>query len=224
MDWMQSLDNYCERTDASLLSEPLNLITNAAFIAAAIFLRAELKKVPTALRRPKSEMLVAMIFAIGVGSSLFHSIARVWSMFADVIPIAVFLISYLICFFRWQAGLRARYMTVGLAVFVLLTAITSAIANHELANGSEMYFGTWMSLFGIACFTLGQPNQKQRWLVAGAASNFSISLVLRTIDMRVCDAWPLGTHFGWHLLNGLTLFLVTKSYIMGYPAQQSSHV
>jgi hypothetical protein len=36
---------------------------------------------------------------------------------------------------------------------------------------------------------------------------FSLSLVLRTVDAAICPAFPLGTHFIWHLLNGLVLYL-----------------
>lgn len=28
---------------------------------------------------------------------------------------------------------------------------------------------------------------------------------LRTIDQAVCASFPLGTHFAWHLLNGLVI-------------------
>ena len=48
-------------------------------------------------------------------------------------------------------------------------------------------------------------------LSAGLA--FTVSLSLRTLDSELCTAWPLGTHFGWHVLNGLTLYLVMIALI-----------
>ena len=37
---------------------------------------------------------------------------------------------------------------------------------------------------------------------------FTVSLVFRTVDNQVCGGFPLGTHFVWHLLNGVLLFLL----------------
>jgi hypothetical protein len=36
---------------------------------------------------------------------------------------------------------------------------------------------------------------------------FSLSLVARSVDAAICPVFPLGTHFAWHLLNGLVLYL-----------------
>ena len=45
-------------------------------------------------------------------------------------------------------------------------------------------------------------------LLLGAAL-FALSLTFRTLDRPLCDAFPLGTHFVWHLLNGLLLGWLT---------------
>lgn len=213
MNWTQPIDQYCERTDASFFSEPLNFATNLAFALAGYFLWKQLKGIPPAQQAPYSRFLVINIFVIAMGSSLFHSVATFWAMMADVLPIGVYLFAYLILFLRWQANLKPLGVALGLAVFVALSAVTSALADHQLANGSEMYFGAWASLFGIACYLLGKPGVTHRWLVPSAALGLSVSLVLRTIDMRVCESWPLGTHFGWHTLNGVVLYLLGRSYI-----------
>lgn len=40
MDWFRAVNHYCERTDASYWSEPVNALSNASFlIAAALCLR-----------------------------------------------------------------------------------------------------------------------------------------------------------------------------------------
>lgn len=213
LDWNQPIDQYCERISSTFFSEPLNFATNLAFALAAYLLWQQVRSIPPSKRQPGSLFLVANMLAIAIGSALFHSIATLWSMAADVIPICIFLLAYLFCFLRWQAGLKSVGVVIGLATFAALSAMTASLANHELANGSEMYFGAWVSLFGIACYLLGKSGVKGRWLVPAAAVGFSISLILRTVDMRVCDAWPYGTHFGWHALNGLVLYLLGRSYI-----------
>jgi len=214
MNWSEPLDRYCERLDSTFLSEPFNLFTNLAFILAALSLWRDLRKIPLRDRRPGSFFLVAMIFIIGLGSSLFHSIATRWAQMADVIPIAIFVLSFLYCSFRWEIG-AGLVGSLGLMLgFGALSAAAAALSDHDVANGSEMYFGTWITLFGLGCYLLGKPMVRQRWLTMGASLCFSASMVMRPVDMRICVWMPVGTHFMWHILNGLTLYLVTKSYII----------
>lgn len=216
MNFSESVDVYCERLDASLLSEPLNLITNLAFLGVAAILWHRVKNQNPTYIRPGSRLLIALIFAIGVGSSLFHSVATQWARLADVIPIGVFLFTFLFCFMRWEVGVSNLGAFTGLAMFGLLTLLTASLADKNLSNGSELYFGTWVTLFGMGCFVVGKRAQTgKRWLSLGAATAFSLGLFFRTIDMRYCESWPYGTHFGWHLITGITLYLVTSSYISG---------
>ncbi len=41
-----------------------------------------------------------------------------------------------------------------------------------------------------------------------AATIFAAALVFRTIDLAACAAFPIGTHFLWHLLTALTVALL----------------
>ena len=49
-------------------------------------------------------------------------------------------------------------------------------------------------------------------LAAGAV--LAVSLTFRTVDPAVCPAFPLGTHFLWHLLNGLVLYLAARPLVL----------
>ena len=93
MNWSEQVNIYCERLDASFWSEPLNAISNAAFIIAAIY----------CLNRARAGgridfltmLLVVILFAIGVGSFLFHTLANRWAGLADTLPIVLFILVYL---------------------------------------------------------------------------------------------------------------------------------
>jgi hypothetical protein len=52
-------------------------------------------------------------------------------------------------------------------------------------------------------------------LMFAAAGTLVVSLTFRSIDMDVCDALPLGTHFLWHSLNGLALYLLLRAALTG---------
>ena len=43
-----------------------------------------------------------------------------------------------------------------------------------------------------------------------AAAIFIVSLALRIVDLDICDAFPLGTHFLWHVLNAVLLYLLLR--------------
>ena len=44
-----------------------------------------------------------------------------------------------------------------------------------------------------------------------AAASFAAGLAFRTIDLAACAVLPMGTHFLWHLLAGLTVALLLRS-------------
>jgi hypothetical protein len=68
-----------------------------------------------------------------------------------------------------------------------------------------MYLGAWMVLITYALMTqfFNTPVARYLWL---AAIFFPFSLLCRQLDMPLCD-FISGTHWLWHLLNGLTLYL-----------------
>ena len=48
-----------------------------------------------------------------------------------------------------------------------------------------------------------------------AAGVFTLSVAFRTVDIAVCAAFPLGTHFLWHSLNGVVLYLLLRALAGG---------
>ena len=50
-----------------------------------------------------------------------------------------------------------------------------------------------------------------RGLIIGA-SLLGLSLTFRALDIPLCDQWPIGTHFVWHLLNGVMLGWMIEVY------------
>jgi hypothetical protein len=47
--------------------------------------------------------------------------------------------------------------------------------------------------------------------VLAAGATLAVSLFFRSIDNAICESVPLGTHFLWHLLNGLVLYLLLRA-------------
>lgn len=214
MNWdalLKPIDAYCERTDASFWAEPLNAITNAAFVIAAYFLLRLWRSQPN-----KPWPLTAMIICIaviGAGSFLFHTHANTWSMLADVIPITVFMYLCLGTYMRAVIGLGWHWVILGFGAFGLAGYVSSAYLAAEWLNGSESYLPAWLSIWLIALSLRGQ--QAARW-VALSGLAFTVSLTARSLDMQVCEAFPVGVHFLWHLLNAVVLYALCRGVMVGY--------
>lgn len=202
MDWRAAVDIYCERTGPEFWSEPLNAVSNLAFIIAAILPFAAM------MRRGERDALLSVLcglaLCIGIGSFLFHTVAERWAGLADTIPILLFIVVFLFAAMNRLFGLRWPWAIVAgvLAFAVSLSArnIGLALAGGSL-NGSEGYFPALVLLGGSAVVLAvrGRPAARP---VTLATVVFAMSLTARTADAGVCAQFPVGTHVFWHLLNG----------------------
>lgn len=218
MDWFEPIRAYCERTDGAFWAEPINAVSNAAFLAAAGFAVWRERTGPRG--DPVCLGLAGLVAVVGVGSFLFHTVASRWSMLADVIPIALFIHAYFaLAMYRFLGlGLRASgAVTLAFAAFAagsttMLEAATG-LSLATLTNGSIDYLPALLALFGVSAALLGStvgglpdPRREAGLRMAWIALLFLVSLGFRTLDRTICADWPSGTHFLWHLLNAGVLF------------------
>lgn len=202
MDWSRAVNSYCERLDASFWSEPVNALSNVGFllVAALVWRRPEVRSDPGA------RLLTLVLVAIGVGSFLFHTHAEVWAMLADVLPILGFILIYVhlatVRFLGapvWGGALAAVAYVPASAM--ASRGITSAVGP---VNGSVSYMPVAILIAAYALALARRKPQTARGLAIGAAA-LCLSIALRSVDQAVCPAFPLGTHFFWHLLNAALL-------------------
>lgn len=207
---MEHIDIYCERIDASFWSEPLNALTNLAFIIAAFALH---RKAKSMLENSLAiKWLTCFIFTIGIGSALFHTFANRITMLMDVIPILLFLLSYIVIFIRQVWQYSNFYTAFTLAIFILMSYLTGFLPDNLQLNGTIGYMPAliFLSIFTASCYTLSQ--QAFRYLLT-ASLLLICSMTARTIDMDICSLWPIGTHFLWHILNGAVLYFACLGLI-----------
>ena len=210
MDWLRTVDGYCERTGAGYWAEPVNALTNAAFLVAAVLAWRLARRAGDRA----AQVLCVILGAIGVGSYLFHTHAQVWAMMADVVPIQVFILAYLalatVRFFAlpwWAGGLAA------LAFVPLAAGLSRAVAAVVgPLNGSVSYLPVPVLILGYAALLARRDPETARGLAAGAGI-LAVSLFFRTIDAGVCGGFALGTHFLWHLLNAAMLGWMIRVFV-----------
>ena len=95
------LDHYCERLAPGLWAEPFNTLTNLAFLVAAVLaIRRYRKSVHWSGREWDLWILIMLLFAIGIGSGLWHIFAAPWALHVDHYPVLLFINIYLLsCLF-----------------------------------------------------------------------------------------------------------------------------
>ena len=198
MDWLGQFDGYCERTDLTLWSEPVNAITNIAFIVAAIILWRRSTGVPLA------RALIVILFAIGVGSFLFHTHATLWAMLTDVVPIAMFILLYLFAVNRDIVGMRGWVALIATCGFFPYAAFVVWVTQQLPFFNISGFYWTVPVLLCIYSYPLRtRPGIASGFLIG--AGILAVSITFRSADEILCEIIPLGTHFLWHVLNGVML-------------------
>lgn len=204
----EQMDNYCERLDAGFWSEPVNALTNLAFLLAAWLLWRRARK--QGQLTLATWLMIGLIATIGIGSGLFHTFATGWAEIADVVPILLFQLAYLYFYSKKIIGFRPLFAAM-IVLLYLLAGLPLRQYMH-LMNGSIMYAPTFAVLIGLALYHY-VAKKEARSILLVAAAVFTVSITFRTLDMTVCPYFPLGIHFIWHMLNALTLYLLMLGYV-----------
>ena len=216
MRWSESIDMYCERTDPGLWSEPLNALTNLAFLLAAALLWRQAGRGAGRDTR----VLILLIGAVGLGSMAFHTLATRWAALLDIGFIAVFVLFFHQRFQVRALGRSNGAANLGVAVFMVLAGLF-VLAIKQLPtlsqNDSESYLAPFLLL--LVCARQAAPRwpEAARWLNR-AAGLFVASLLCRAIDQPLCAVWPAGTHLGWHLINAAMLYCCLRGLLATRPA------
>ncbi len=201
-NWNSYVDLYCERTMPGLWNEPLNAVTNLAFIISALVV----------LRLFRNEhifvvkILMLNLAAIGIGSGLFHTFASRWASLLDVLAIASFIFVYLYAANRHFLGLSTMWSTALTVLAIPYTPLTTFGLLQLLPElgGSATYASINLLIYGYALLLWGRFPVLARQLLVGALL-LSVSIGFRIVDGPVCTSLPVGTHWVWHLLNAVML-------------------
>ena len=228
---------YCERgTNTALWAEPINTISNAGFFLAALMAWQLLLWRPREERSADHYLLIALGFLIGFGSLAFHLYADEGTALADIVPIVLFMLVYLGFALNrflgvppgWTVLLAVGFaLLVGAAMHVQcgdggITFAVSAVADAKpCLNGSVGYLPALGALIVIGMLLVERHHRAGPYVV-WAAAIFAVSIVFRSVDLSFCDQVVIdgrnvGTHFIWHLLNALVLFLLLRASLEAGP-------
>lgn len=210
-DWTAQVDGYCERLGPGLWAEPLNAVTNLAFLLAAAWGWRMVRRLPA--RRGGGWLLVGLLALIGIGSGLFHSFATRWAGLADTAPILAFILAYVFLASRDMLGLRPWAAALCVAGFVPFTALTLPLFRLVPGIGSSAaYAPVPLLILVYALLLVRRAPATARGLALGAGL-LSLSITARALDLPLCGSWPAGTHFLWHLFNAAMLGWMIRTWV-----------
>lgn len=215
MNLMRQIDEYCERTDFSFWAEPTNAITNFAIIIAGLLaLKLYHRQFPLHGNQHRLSVLVLilLVWLIGIGSFLYHTFATEWAGYADMIPILIYIYVYHAVFLRRVLAMHYRHVLGYVVIFFLLSAALTLTWGQQAVNGSLGYFPALLS-FLIVWVEMKRLQRSGTRLFGTAGVLFCCSVFFRSIDHAVCEFFPLGTHFLWHLINSGVLYIMLKLVI-----------
>jgi hypothetical protein len=208
VDWTAQIDGYCERLGPGFWAEPLNALTNLAFLIAAFVMWRRTR----GQGMPMATLLIALLAAIGIGSALFHTLATRWAALADVIPIALFILAYLFAANRTYWGWPLWAAALGTLAFIpYAAALIPLFQSLPFFAISAAYWPVPLLIAATALLQRRRAPATARGLAIGAGL-LTLSLTLRSLDDPLCTALPMGTHLWWHILNGAMLGWMIEVY------------
>ena len=199
----EALDLYCERTGATFWAEPLNAVTNIVFIAVAVLVLRDWGR-----RRDDWPVLGLALLtgAIGIGSFLFHTVATRWAAIADVLPIALFIFAYFLLAMRRFLQLSMLRAFAATAGFVAASLVLVPFLERPF-GGSAAYIPALLAIVGVGALLAWREDGRAAGLLL-AGMLLATSIAFRMTDLPLCAAFPIGTHFIWHMLNAAVLYMV----------------
>jgi hypothetical protein len=202
---------YCEQPIYQAFFEPINTITNLAFMIAGVILFTQLKK--KNLLDIKGIYFSSLLIVIGLGSFAWHLYRSDVTVMLDSIPIAVFVLTYLFFYImqmnkNWVLRIGLFLSFFGYVIF--LTKVLSEIENYWLLTNGGMQYIVALSFFVVLQIFNRNWNPaliKPSFIVVLL---FAFSIFFRQTDLLVCEYIGFGTHFMWHILNGVVLYLFVR--------------
>jgi len=196
---------YCGRFGPGFFGEPLNQISNLAFILGAAFAWSVWRRDAS---RPTWEGLLFLSAAcIGVGSLVFHGEPTPATLLADLVPIQVFGLAFGAYVLSRYLGLTIARAVAVLGLFVLLRQSWIALTPRGALGGGITHIPTFVALGSLGLLLRRRGNVVSSY-VAAAMLSYACALLVRAWDLYLCQSFPVGVHWLWHLLTALTATLL----------------
>ena len=197
---------YCERLGPGPFAEPLNALTNLAFIVAAVLSARYIRHFQGLSLGTR--LLPWSLAVVAVGSALYHTYRSPGAYLLDVIPLTVFIAGSLYLALRRLSIRTSQVLQVG-AAFVLLQIVLLIFVPRHFINGSTPYLVALLFIPLLMAW-IARRYSSLVWEIVPVAVLFALALVFRTLDPVVCPWLPIGTHFLWHITAAAAAYYLIR--------------
>ena len=186
---------YCERTTLEAFGEPINTLSNIAFILCGLML--------IFIKKMKLNPLPYAVIFIGISSFLFHYIPTKLFSILDIFSIILFVIIYNILLTRNILKYSMSYSILSSFLLLLITYFIGILLFKTIVGSSSFYLGLLLYML-LILFLIRKIENLKYFLLAIIL--FALSIFFRSIDTFLCNYIFFGTHFIWHIINSLVLY------------------
>lgn len=201
---------YTETDMTKPLPEPWNGFSSLSFVLAGMwwlyFLRKKLSgHIPLAI-------CMVILIINGVGSTLFHATrASRWFLMMDWMPIM--LLGLILIFYFWARALSpAWWLTFliipGLVVLIRYARNLIEVNGHQASISLSYGMMAACAILPVAVHLIRTKGKHWKWILAGGIM-YGLGMFFREADRWEPHLLPMGTHWLWHVFNGLGAGLVT---------------
>jgi len=192
---------YCETLSATSTGfpvEPMNTISNGVIVFFGLLsLYFTVKRAPRAV---DLYVLSALLIITGVGSGIWHGFRDRDALFFEVQSGLLFLFAFIFFWARrlWSNAGAGLFLALFFGGFVLSrtmwdTTMFGIPMQRWVALAPVVIFA------GLALIAGSYAISRRAAAYGGGALVLAIvALTFRTVDLSVCSAMPIGTHFLWH--------------------------
>lgn len=212
-----AVGHYCGRFNEGLFGEPLNELTNLAFLAGAGFAWYVWNKDPD--NDSAQPLLFFLAATIGIGSLLFHAHPTTSTLVLDLVPVQVFTLTFLgyVC---------VKYLRLSILMSLALVFALYLLRRNFIAvvpkgawGGGITHVPALVALFAVGLTLAARHFVLGRYVLLACIA-YAVALVVRAYDLRLCARFPLGIHWVWHLLTALTVTLLVYGAARCQPARR----
>ena len=142
---------------------------------------------------------------MGIESTLWHVFPAPLTDAADIIPLSLYLL--IAAYLLLERIVSNR--TIVFAALSLLVLFLILIEPLHLLQGSLVYL-IIAGVFGLLFYGIKQKYKNLPSLWIWILLVFGSSILFRTIDSVLCESFGIGTHFLWHVLNAIAVYLLIR--------------
>lgn len=212
------LPTYCERgSSMDFFAEPLNAISNIAFILVGFGIYNLLRK--NRIQRVEYKAVLVLVILVGFGSFLWHATGTSYALILDVIPSALSfaLITYI--FLSKLIGNKLLALLLVLLLLPLRFFISSFATTDNISSLIRNLINA--TVFLVMIVLAFKKYGRIAFEGLGVLTVYILAITMRIIDGQVCSTFYVGTHFLWHILNALAVYLAVRFLIKLERIQES---